>query len=101
MLDLKGNTAVYLLYAHARIAGIARKVGQVVNGFVSGGNDESLWQQKTKDNSQQALNNFIKRQLTNKGAYASEASRTRKYPLCAFPLEKRHGACPLASNLCE
>lgn len=26
MLDLKGNTAVYLLYAHARIAGIARKV---------------------------------------------------------------------------
>eukprot|EP00983_Pelagomonas_calceolata_P090678 1157450-Pelagomonas_calceolata.AAC.6 len=28
MLDLKGNTAVYLLYAHARIAGIARKVGR-------------------------------------------------------------------------
>ena len=27
MLDLKGNTAVYLLYAHARISGIARKVG--------------------------------------------------------------------------
>lgn len=26
MLDLKGNTAVYLLYAHARIAGIVRKV---------------------------------------------------------------------------
>ncbi len=27
MLDLKGNTAVYLQYAHARIAGIVRKVG--------------------------------------------------------------------------
>ncbi len=25
MLDLKGNTAVYMLYAHARIAGIIRK----------------------------------------------------------------------------
>ena len=25
MLSLKGNTAVYLLYAHARIAGIVRK----------------------------------------------------------------------------
>lgn len=25
MLNLKGNTAVYLLYAHARIAGIVRK----------------------------------------------------------------------------
>jgi len=28
MLDLKGNTAVYLLYAHARIAGIVRKAGR-------------------------------------------------------------------------
>jgi arginyl-tRNA synthetase len=27
MLDLRGNTAVYLLYAHARIAGIVRKSG--------------------------------------------------------------------------
>jgi arginyl-tRNA synthetase len=27
MLDLRGNTAVYLQYAHARIASIARKVG--------------------------------------------------------------------------
>lgn len=27
MLDLKGNTAVYLLYAHARIASISRKAG--------------------------------------------------------------------------
>lgn len=30
MLDLKGNTAVYLLYAHARIAGIVRKAGKDV-----------------------------------------------------------------------
>ncbi|GFR41960.1 hypothetical protein Agub_g2757 [Astrephomene gubernaculifera] len=30
MLNLKGNTAVYLLYAHARIAGIVRKAGQDV-----------------------------------------------------------------------
>ena len=28
MLDLKGNTAVYLLYAHARIASIIAHVGQ-------------------------------------------------------------------------
>lgn len=28
MLALKGNTAVYLLYAHARIAGIVRKGGK-------------------------------------------------------------------------
>lgn len=28
MLDLKGNTAVYMLYAHARIASIIRKVGK-------------------------------------------------------------------------
>ena len=27
MLDLRGNTAVYLLYAHARIASIVRKAG--------------------------------------------------------------------------
>ncbi|PNW84382.1 hypothetical protein CHLRE_03g143887v5 [Chlamydomonas reinhardtii] len=30
MLNLKGNTAVYLLYAHARIAGIVRKGGKDV-----------------------------------------------------------------------
>lgn len=30
MLSLKGNTAVYLLYAHARIAGIVRKGGKDV-----------------------------------------------------------------------
>jgi hypothetical protein len=28
MLSLKGNTAVYLQYAHARIAGIVRKAGR-------------------------------------------------------------------------
>ena len=27
MLELQGNTAVYLLYAHARIAAIGRKAG--------------------------------------------------------------------------
>lgn len=31
MLALKGNTAVYLLYAHARIAGIVRKSGKNVD----------------------------------------------------------------------
>lgn len=31
MLDLKGNTAVYMLYAHARIAGIIRKSGRDVS----------------------------------------------------------------------
>eukprot|EP00199_Chlamydomonas_sp_CCMP681_P000318 CAMPEP_0119106360 /NCGR_PEP_ID=MMETSP1180-20130426/4070_1 /TAXON_ID=3052 ORGANISM="Chlamydomonas cf sp, Strain CCMP681" /NCGR_SAMPLE_ID=MMETSP1180 /ASSEMBLY_ACC=CAM_ASM_000741 /LENGTH=596 /DNA_ID=CAMNT_0007091677 /DNA_START=206 /DNA_END=1996 /DNA_ORIENTATION=- len=35
MLDLKGNTAVYLLYAHARIAGIVRKAGQDVDALAS------------------------------------------------------------------
>lgn len=33
MLDLKGNTAVYLLYAHARIAGIVRKAGQDIDAL--------------------------------------------------------------------
>ena len=32
MLSLKGNTAVYLLYAHARIAGISRKSGRDITG---------------------------------------------------------------------
>ncbi len=32
MLSLKGNTAVYLLYAHARIASIVRNAGINVNG---------------------------------------------------------------------
>ena len=31
MLNLNGNTAVYMLYAHARIASIMRKVGKDVN----------------------------------------------------------------------
>ncbi|KAK3262740.1 hypothetical protein CYMTET_28419 [Cymbomonas tetramitiformis] len=33
MLDLKGNTAVYLLYAHARIASIVRKAGRDMEGL--------------------------------------------------------------------
>ncbi|WIA09204.1 hypothetical protein OEZ86_011787 [Tetradesmus obliquus] len=37
MLELKGNTAVYLLYAHARIAGIVRKAGKDVDALVAGG----------------------------------------------------------------
>lgn len=37
MLDLRGNTAVYLLYAHARIAGIVRKSGADVDAMVAGG----------------------------------------------------------------
>lgn len=35
MLDLKGNTAVYMLYAHARIASIIRKVGKDPNQVAS------------------------------------------------------------------
>lgn len=31
MVALNGNTAVYMLYAHARIASIVRKVGKDVN----------------------------------------------------------------------
>ena len=30
MLDLKGNTAVYLLYAHARVCSIVRKSGRTL-----------------------------------------------------------------------
>lgn len=37
MLELKGNTAVYLLYAHARIAGIVRKSGADVDALVASG----------------------------------------------------------------
>lgn len=33
MLDLKGNTAVYLLYAHARIASIVRKADRNIEGL--------------------------------------------------------------------
>lgn len=32
MLNLTGNTAVYLLYAHARIAGIIRNSNKDING---------------------------------------------------------------------
>lgn len=35
MLSLKGNTAVYLLYAHARIAGIIRKSNKDVESEAS------------------------------------------------------------------
>lgn len=35
MLDLKGNTAVYLLYAHARIAGIVRKAGKDIDALAA------------------------------------------------------------------
>ena len=30
MLDTKGDTAVYLMFAYARVASILRKVGRVV-----------------------------------------------------------------------
>ncbi|KAG1677444.1 hypothetical protein FOA52_001899 [Chlamydomonas sp. UWO 241] len=35
MLSMQGNTAVYLLYAHARIAGISRKSGRDVGALAS------------------------------------------------------------------
>lgn len=37
MLELRGNTAVYLLYAHARIAAIVRKAGRDVDELVAEG----------------------------------------------------------------
>lgn len=37
MLDLKGNTAVYMLYAHARIASIVRKAGKDVSHLAKSG----------------------------------------------------------------
>ncbi|GJP52990.1 hypothetical protein CLOM_g12140, partial [Closterium sp. NIES-68] len=37
MLDMKGNTAVYLLYAHARICSIIRKSGKNVQEIVQSG----------------------------------------------------------------
>jgi hypothetical protein len=37
MLDLKGNTAVYLLYAHARIAAIVRKSGKDIEALAGSG----------------------------------------------------------------
>eukprot|EP00877_Chromochloris_zofingiensis_P000175 jgi/Chrzof1/10158/Cz04g31040.t1 len=35
MLDLRGNTAVYLQYAHARIAGIVRKSGRNISDIAA------------------------------------------------------------------
>lgn len=37
MLNLKGNTAVYLLYAYARICGIIRRSGQSTHELISTG----------------------------------------------------------------
>lgn len=37
MLDLRGNTAVYLQYAHARIASIGRKAGADADALFAGG----------------------------------------------------------------
>jgi arginyl-tRNA synthetase len=37
MLSMQGNTAVYLLYAHARIASIVRKSGADVGALVASG----------------------------------------------------------------
>jgi arginyl-tRNA synthetase len=37
MLDLKGNTAVYMLYAHARIASIVRKADRDVTHLAKKG----------------------------------------------------------------
>ena len=42
MLDLKGDTAVYLLYAHARIASIVRKAGKDVAALAKGGQKITL-----------------------------------------------------------
>lgn len=39
MLDLKGDTAVYLLYAHARIASIVRRAGKDVAALARGGGE--------------------------------------------------------------
>lgn len=48
MLSLKGNTAVYLLYAHARIAGIVRKSGQDV-GVLATSNELVLGHPKEEE----------------------------------------------------
>lgn len=40
MLSLQGNTAVYLLYAHARIAAIGRKAG--IENIASLADDHSI-----------------------------------------------------------
>lgn len=48
MLDLKGNTAVYLLYSHARIASIIRKSGKDVHELAKT-TKVQLAEQKEKD----------------------------------------------------
>jgi arginyl-tRNA synthetase len=49
MLDLKGNTAVYLLYAHARIAGIVRKSGKGVEALLAEGKTITLEHPKERE----------------------------------------------------
>jgi arginyl-tRNA synthetase len=49
MLDLKGNTAVYLLYAHARIAGIVRKSGRDIDALLAEGKAPSISHPKERE----------------------------------------------------
>jgi arginyl-tRNA synthetase len=49
MLDLKGNTAVYLLYAHARIAGIVRKSGRDIEALLAEGKAVSMEHPKERE----------------------------------------------------
>jgi hypothetical protein len=49
MLDLRGNTAVYLLYAHARIAGIVRKSGRDIDALVADGKPVVLEHPKERE----------------------------------------------------
>lgn len=51
MLSMKGNTAVYLLYAHARIAGIVRKSGKDVAELVKTGTIELLQPEEVRTQS--------------------------------------------------
>lgn len=48
MLNMKGNTAVYLLYAHARIAGIIRKSGKDVGALKKSDKIELLQPQEVR-----------------------------------------------------
>eukprot|EP00879_Flechtneria_rotunda_P008355 GHRR01008752.1.p1 GENE.GHRR01008752.1~~GHRR01008752.1.p1 ORF type:complete len:557 (+),score=163.22 GHRR01008752.1:140-1810(+) len=49
MLDLRGNTAVYLLYAHARISGIVRKSGRDVDALIASGSGVVLDHPKERE----------------------------------------------------
>jgi arginyl-tRNA synthetase len=49
MLALNGNTAVYLLYAHARIAGIVRKSGRDVEALLAEGKAVQLDHPKERE----------------------------------------------------